>query len=294
MANGDVLIMKTFQKLIWPYGIWMGVFIIIPMLLITLYAFTSRGNDVVTFQFTLDNFLRFIDPVFFSVLWKSLKIAVITTVLCLIIGYPIAYFISRKSEKVQMLLILLVTMPMWINMLIRTYAWISILSKNGLLNSLLAKLGIGPIDIMYTDTTVLLGMVYNYLPFMIISIHTQLSKMDENLVVASYDLGANWRQTFSKVIFPLSLPGVVTGITLVFLPAVSSFVIPKLLGGGSYVLVGNLIENQFIGVGNWNFGSAISLIMTIIIILSMVLTKKVDKNIEEESDGKAVATYGGN
>lgn len=288
--------MKVFQKLIWPYGIWMGIFIIFPLLLITLYAFTSPGNNVVTFQFTLDNFMRFFDPVYFRILAKSLYIALVTTIISLVIGYPLAYFISRKSEKIQMLLMLLVTMPMWINMLIRTYAWISILSKNGLLNNLLTSLNLPTIEIMYTDTAVLIGMVYNYLPFMILSIYTQLSKMDDNLVQASFDLGANWKQTFSKVIFPLSLPGVITGITLVFLPAVSSFVIPKLLGGGSYMLIGNLIENQFISIGDWNFGSSVSLIMTIIIILSMYVTKRVDKNIEESTPARTggATAYGRN
>lgn len=274
--------MKIFQKLIWPYGAWMLVFIVFPLFLIALYAFSVPGNDVVTLKFSAENFTRFVDPVYFSILWKSLYIALITTVICLVLGYPIAYFISRKSEKVQMLLMLLVTMPMWINMLIRTYAWISILSKNGILNNILSFLNLPTVELMYTDAAVLIGMVYSYLPFMILSIYTQLSKLDQNLVVASYDLGANWRQTFSRVIFPLSLPGVITGITLVFLPAVSSFVIPKLLGGGSYMLIGNLIENQFISIGNWNFGSAVSLIMTIIIIISMYITKRVDKNIEDQ------------
>ena len=288
--------MKVFQKLIWPYGVWMGIFVVFPLLLITLYAFTSPGNNVVTFQFTLENFLRFFDPVYFRILAKSLYIALITTIISVIIGYPLAYFISRKSDRVQMLLMLLVTMPMWINMLIRTYAWISILSKNGLLNNLLTALNLPNVEIMYTDTAVLIGMVYNYLPFMILSIYTQLTKMDESLVAASYDLGANWRQTFSKVIFPLSLPGVITGITLVFLPAVSSFVIPKLLGGGSYMLIGNLIENQFISIGDWNFGSSVSLIMTIIIIISMYITKKVDKNIDETTPARTggARVYGRN
>jgi spermidine/putrescine transport system permease protein len=198
-------------------------------------------------------------------------------------GYPIAYFITKQSERSQMLLILLITMPMWVNMLIRTYSWISLLSTNGIINNILVMLGFNRIEMLYTDFAVILGMVYNYLPFMIISIHTQLAKMDQSLIQASYDLGANWKQTFSKVIFPLSIPGVMTGITLVFLPAVSSFVIPKLLGGGSYMLIGNLIENQFGSAGNWNFGSAISLIMTVIIIVTMAITKHFDKDVEDKN-----------
>lgn len=275
--------MKAFKRLVIPHGVFMVVFIAFPMLLIALYAFTKKGNDIVTIQFTLDNFIRFFDPVFINILIQSLKIALITTIFCLLMGYPIAYFITKQGERSQMLLILLITMPMWVNMLIRTYSWISLLSTNGIINNILVRLGFNRIEMLYTDFAVILGMVYNYLPFMIISIHTQLAKMDQSLIQASYDLGANWKQTFSKVIFPLSIPGVMTGITLVFLPAVSSFVIPKLLGGGSYMLIGNLIENQFGSAGNWNFGSAISLIMTVIIIVTMAITKHFDKDVEDKN-----------
>ena len=275
--------MKAFKRLVIPHGVFMIFFIAFPMLLIALYAFTKKGNDIVTIQFTLDNFIRFFDPVFINILIQSLKIALITTIFCLLMGYPIAYFITKQSERSQMLLILLITMPMWVNMLIRTYSWISLLSTNGIINNILVMLGFNRIEMLYTDFAVILGMVYNYLPFMIISIHTQLAKMDQSLIQASYDLGANWKQTFSKVIFPLSIPGVMTGITLVFLPAVSSFVIPKLLGGGSYMLIGNLIENQFGSAGNWNFGSAISLIMTVIIIVTMAITKHFDKDVEDKN-----------
>ena len=275
--------MKAFKRLVVPHGVFMVIFIVFPMLLVALYAFTRKGNDIVTIQFTMDNFIRFFDPVFINILIQSLKIALITTVFCLVLGYPIAYFISKQGQRSQMLLIILITMPMWVNMLIRTYSWISLLSTNGIINNILASFGFNRIEMLYTDFAVILGMVYNYLPFMIISIHTQLAKMDQSLIQASYDLGANWKQTFSKVIFPLSIPGVMTGITLVFLPAVSSFVIPKLLGGGSYMLIGNLIENQFGSAGNWNFGSAISLIMTVIIIVTMAITKHFDKDVEEKS-----------
>ena len=275
--------MKAFKRLVVPHGVFMVIFIVFPMLLVALYAFTKKGNDIVTIQYTMDNFIRFFDPVFINILIQSLKIALITTVFCLVLGYPIAYFISKQGQRSQMLLIILITMPMWVNMLIRTYSWISLLSTNGIINNILASFGFNRIEMLYTDFAVILGMVYNYLPFMIISIHTQLAKMDQSLIQASYDLGANWKQTFSKVIFPLSIPGVMTGITLVFLPAVSSFVIPKLLGGGSYMLIGNLIENQFGSAGNWNFGSAISLIMTVIIIVTMAITKHFDKDVEEKN-----------
>lgn len=275
--------MKEFRGLIKPYVGWMALFIVLPMLFIVLYAFTTPGNNVISLQFTLDNFKKFFEPVFIKVLWESVRIAGITTIICLIIGYPLAFIISKQSEKMQTLLILLVTIPMWINMLVRTYAWIGILSDVGIINNLLGMIGIPPIKMMYTDFAVVLGMVYNFLPFMIIQIYTVLAKMDQNLINASYDLGANKFQTFRKVIFPLSLSGVIAGITLVFLPSLSTFIIPKFLGGGSYVLIGNLIENQFINIGDYNFGSAISLIMALLIFASMYLTRRFDRDSNEET-----------
>ena len=251
--------MKTFKRLTYPYIIWITAMIVIPMLLIIVYAFTKQGNDVATLQFTLEHFKKFFtDPDFLKTLWLSLRIALMTTVLCVLIGYPVAYAISQSSKR--NLLILLVTLPMWINMLVRTYAWRGIL-----LNF--------PVS---SEFKVFVGMVYNFIPFMILQIYTSLTKMDQSLLTAAEDLGANKVQTFLRVTLPLSMPGVISGITLVFLPAVSSFFIPKLLGGGDYVLVGNLIENYFISTGDWNFGSAISLIMAVIIMISMFITKKVD------------------
>lgn len=279
--------MNTFRKLVYPYCVWIGIFIVIPMLMIVVYAFTQAGNDVTTLSFTLANFQKFFSPVFGSVLIKSVWIAVVTTLVCILLGYPLAYFIAQKSENVRNTMILLMTFPQWINMLIRTYSWIGILSEAGLINTILSYLGLPKVDLLYTDFAVILGMIYNFLPFMVLPIYTSLSKMDQSLVQASYDLGANRVQTFQKVIFPLSLPGVLSGITMVFLPAVSSFVIPKLLGGGQYMLIGSLIENQFITVGEWNFGSAISLVMTIIILISMYFLKKVDHEVVEEGGKKA-------
>ncbi len=227
--------MNIYNNFIKPYIIWLFIFVLIPLLLILFYAFTKEGNDVLVFKVTLENFIRFFDPIFLKVLYKSLYIALITTLISILIGYPIAYFISNTSEKLQTLLVLLITMPMWINMLVRTYAWIGILAEYGLINMILGYFNIGPINFMYTDFAVILGMVYNFLPFMILSIYTVLAKLDKAIIEASYDLGANQRQTFMKVIFPLSIPGVITGITLVLLPELSNFVIPKFLGGGSYV-----------------------------------------------------------
>ena len=271
--------MKTFKRLTYPYILWIAAMIVIPMLLIVLYALTKQGNDVATLQFTLENFIRFFTDVdFLSTLWISLKIAFLTTILCILIGYPIAYLIANSKPKQRNLYILLITLPMWINMLVRTYAWIGILSDNGLINYLLQLLGFEPQKLLYTDFAVVLGMVYNFIPFMILQIESSLAKLDNSLLDAANDLGADRFHRFMKVTLPLSLPGVISGITLVFLPAVSSFVIPKLMGGGGYMLIGNVIENQFITVGEWNFGSAISMIMAGIIMISMYITRKLDKS----------------
>ncbi len=259
--------MKTFSKLTWPYIAWISAFVVLPMVLILLYAFTKEGNSIITLHFTLENFAKFFsDAIFPMVLWRSLKIAFFTTVICVLLGYPAAYIIAQMSEKAQDFAILMITLPMWINMLIRTYSWKGILSYFS----------------FDAQINVMVGMVYNFLPFMILQIHTSLSKLDRNLLVAASDLGANGIQTFLRVTLPLSMAGVVSGITLVFLPAVSSFFIPKLLGGGEYVLIGNLIENYFISVGNWNYGSAISLIMALVIIASMYVTKKIDRKSGSE------------
>ena len=249
--------MKQFRNMLYPYVVWLFIMVLVPMLMILLYAFTTAGNEVTTFRFTLDNFSRFLtDTVFLDVLKRSLLIAVVTTVVCVLLGYPIAYTIAKGPERSGFFWIMLITLPTWINMLVRTYAWVGILQDDGLVNRFLGMLGIGSFHMLYTTFAVVLGMVYNFIPFMILQIHSSLAKMDKSLLEAA--------------------PGVLSGITLVFLPAVSSFFIPKLLGGGQYVLVGNVIETQFLTSGDWNFGSAISLIMAVIIMLSMWLTRKVD------------------
>ncbi len=270
--------MKQFRKMTYPYVVWISVMIVVPMLLILLYAFSKQGNSVTTFLFTLDNFARFFsDTIFLEVLWRSLRIAIETTLICIVLGYPAAYFIAKSQERFKMRWVLLITLPTWINMLVRTYAWVGILQDDGIINSLLGLIGLGPATLLYTDFAVVLGMVYNFLPFMILQIYTALTKMDYSLIEAANDLGANRVQSFLRITLPLSLPGVISGITLVFLPAVSSFFIPKLLGGGQYVMIGTVIESQFLTAGNWNFGSAISLIMAIIIMVSMYIARKVDK-----------------
>lgn len=277
--------MKQFRTMTYPYVIWISLIIVLPMLLIVLYAFTVSGNSVLTFRFTFDNFVRFVtDRVFMNVLLRSLYIAVLTTMICVLLGYPIAYAIAKHGGANETTLIFLITMPTLVNILVRTYAWMGILQDDGVINDILALLGLGPVTMIHTNFAVVLGMVYNFLPFMILQIHSALSKMDKSLLEAANDLGANHSQTFWRITLPLSLPGVISGITLVFLPSVSSFFIPKLLGGGQYVLVGNIIETQFLTAGDWNFGSAISLIMALIIMVSMWLTRKVD--MQPASSGK--------
>ena len=271
--------MKRFQQLAWPYIVWAVMMLVLPMALIALYSVMNQGNSIISFSFTLEHYAKFFtDPDFLLILWRSILIAVKTTGLCLLLGYPIAYYIARSTEKVQNVLILCITLPMWINMLVRTYAWIGLLSNGGIFQKILGFFGLGNVELLYTEGAVLLGMVYNFLPFMILQIQTSLSKMDYSLIEASADLGASPAQTFRRITLPLSMPGVINGITLVFLPAVSSFFIPKLLGGGQYFLIGNMIENQFITVGEWNFGSAVSMIMAIIMMLLMMAVRKVEQH----------------
>ena len=269
--------MKRFSQLAIPYIVWATLMLILPMALIALYSITKHGNSIISFSITLEHYAKFFtDPDFLLILWRSLLIAVKTTTICLLLGYPVAYYIARSKENVQNILVLCITIPMWINMLVRTYAWIGLLSEGGLIHQIISLFGLGDVELLYTEGAVLLGMVYNFLPFMILQINTSLCKMDHSLLEASADLGAPPVQTFLRVTLPLSLPGVINGITLVFLPAVSSFFIPKLLGGGQYFLIGNLIENQFITVGEWNFGSAISMIMAAIMLLLMMAVRKVE------------------
>lgn len=271
------------SRLATPYAIWSVLFIVIPLILIVFFSFTKQVDG--RYMFALDNFDKFFNVMYFKVVRRSLVLAFISTVLCLIVGYPTAYIISKAKPSKRATLLLLCILPMWMNFLLRTYAWSAILGKNGFINTLLGMVGLGPINILYTDAAVLLGMVYNFLPFMILPIHTILSKMDQDLINAAKDLGANNFQVFTKVIFPLSLPGVISGITMVFMPAVSTFVISKLLGGGQFYLIGNLIEQEFMSVGDWHFGSAISIFMMIIILISMAIMNKYSSGTDKEGGG---------
>lgn len=269
--------MKKLSTLAVPYIVWAVLMLALPMLLIAFYSITDSGNGIVDVSFTINHYKKFFtDPDFLLILWRSVAIAVKTTIICVLLGYPVAYFIANSEEKLQNILVILITLPMWINMLVRTYAWIGMLSDGGIIQSIIEFFGFTPPQLLYTEGAVMLGMVYNFIPFMIIQINTALCKMDKSLVEASADLGADKVQTFMRVVFPLSLPGVISGISLVFLPCVSSFFIPKLLGGGQYFLIGNVIETQFITVGEWSFGSAISMIMAVIMMISMYAVREVE------------------
>ena len=270
----------------YPYVAWILVMIVVPLLLIVMYAFIEKGNDVTTLKFTFSNFARFFsDKIYIDVMVRSLSIAFMTTIACFFWGYPAAYIIAMSKPKSKALLVLLVTFPTWINMLVRTYAWLGILQEDGIVNRIISLFGFGSVQIIYTNFAVVLGMVYNFIPFMILQVYASLAKMDKSYIEAASDLGANKVQCFLKVTFPMSLPGVISGITLVFLPAVSSFFIPKLLGGGQFVLIGNVIETQFLTAGDWSFGSSISLIMSVIIIISLYIARKVDTDPTEAKGG---------
>ena len=275
--------MKKKSFLAYPYIIWSAIFIVIPLILVVLFSFTQKidGKQV----FSIANYRDLMDPIYFKVFLRSIILAGGSTLICLIVGYPVAYLISKVNVSKRGTLILLFILPMWMNFLLRTYAWVAILGKNGLLNTFLGWFGIPHTIILYTNTAILLGMVYNFLPFMVLPIFNSLSKMDSDLINAARDLGANSFQVFTKVIFPLSLPGVVSGITMVFMPAVTTFAISRLLGGGKFMLIGDLIEQQFTVVGDWNFGSAVSIFMMIIILISMAVMSRFEDESDKEGGG---------
>ncbi len=277
-----------------PYTVWMVIFTLIPVLLIGYYAFTDNAGI-----FTADNFANFWDsnytvnqmytemgPEFASlmehgtvnidVLIYSIWMAFLCTVICLVMGYPAAYFMTDRKMKMGATLVVLFIIPMWMNFLLRTIAWMTLLEDSGLINTILKTLGLAPAHLMYNDGAVLLGMVYNFLPFMVFPVYTSLNKMDGKLLEAAQDLGANPARTFSRVTFPLSLPGVVSGITMVFMPSITTFFIPRILGGGNTMMFGDLIENKFLTENNWGVGSALSLVMMVLILISLSVLRKVD------------------
>ena len=268
--------MKKFSLI---YLFWGLIFIVLPLFLILAHALNAN-TDLSDFVFTFDNFSRFFEPLYIKILITSLILAGLSTILCLIVGYPVAYIISKMSEKVRNNMILIFIIPMWMNFLLRTYAWLTLLGNKGLINKFIGLFGLGPWDLMYNSKAIMIGMVYNFLPFMVLPIYTVLLKMDTKLIEAAKDLGANDFEVFTKVIFPLSLPGIYTGITMVFIPAISTFVVPNLLGGNNFYLIGNLIEKQFTFTGDWGFGSAISMVLILIMLLILVVPKLFNKKIK--------------
>lgn len=275
---------KKTSILAYPYVIWSALFIVIPLIIVLFFSFTIKTNS--SYSFSLDNYNKLLNPQYLYIFKQSLWLAFESTIACLILGYPISYIIAKMDKRKRNFLIMLFILPMWMNFLLRTYAWVPILGKTGLVNLLLRNLGIGPISFLYNDGAVLLGMVYNFLPFMVLPIYTSLIKMDQDLINAAHDLGAGRIKVFTKVIMPLSIPGMISGITMVFMPAVSTFVISRLLGGGQYMLLGNLIEQQFTTMGDWNLGSAISIIMMIIILIFMSITSRFENSDSKEGGGQ--------
>lgn len=275
-----------FELLSIPYILVITVLILLPVILIFIYAFLEDSNGMML-VLGLSSFKRFFgDTTNLLVLWRSLKLALIATLICFAFGYPFAYIIAGASKKIQALLILLVTAPMWVNMLLRVYAWRQIFDYEGALNKLIVGLGGTPIDFLASNVAAIIGMVYVYIPFMIIPIYTVLMKIDRSLIEAGQDLGANSKQIFKKVIFPLSIPGILSGVTMVLLPTATTLVIPEYLSNNNYSLIGNVIERKFKLDGDWGFGSAISIVLALIIMLLVYFANKLDRFAEVEEGGK--------
>ena len=252
-----------------PYVVWMAIFVVVPLILVVVYAFTNRSGG-----FTLENFASMSQ--YASVFGRSFLLAFVATVVCILLGYPMAYFLARERGRLRQMATMLI--------MLRTYSWVFLLERNGFFNTLLETIGLPKLDIIDTQGAVVLGMVYNFLPFMVLPIFSVIEKMDHRLIEAAQDLGANSAEVFRRVIFPLSLPGVLSGVTMVFIPSVSTFVISRLLGGGKSLLLGDLIEMQFLGSAyNPHLGSAISLVMMVIVLVSMGIMNRFG-----EGEGEAV------
>lgn len=256
-----------------PYLVWSAMFIIVPMIIVVYFSFTDKNG-----AFTLDNIISLQN--YTGTLLMSIWYSLIATAICLLISYPLALIMSKKRANTQRMMLLLIMLPMWMNLLIRTYSWMNILENNGIINNLLGYLGISPIKMIGTPGAVIFGMVYNYLPFMVIPIYNVLSKLDNSLLEAAADLGANSMLRLRKVIFPLSLPGVISGITMVFVPSVSTFYISQKLGGGKIMMIGDVIDRQIQTSYNYNLGAALSLVLMIMILISMIIMNKFDKDGE--------------
>lgn len=253
-----------------PYVVWMIIFIVIPTLLIAAFSFTD-DKGMLTFE-------NIIDVTNYSgVFLRSIWLGAIATIICLLLGYPLAFIISRLDEKKQNIVIIFIMLPMWMNFLLRTYAWMTILENNGLINRFLSILGLPQLNLINTQGAVVLGMIYNFFPYMILPIYSVMTKIDKKIIEAAEDLGAGRKKVFSKILFPLSVPGIISGITMVFVPSVSTFIISKMLGGGANLLIGDLIDMQFLGNSyNPHLGSAISLILMLLIMICLGIMNQFD------------------
>lgn len=268
--------LKNKQKLLaTPYFIWAAAFIVIPILMVFYYGFIDSAG-----HFTMQNILAITSPEHSKALFLSIRLSLVSTLICLLLAYPLAMILAKKSVNQNQFIVLIFILPMWMNFLLRTLAWQTLLEKNGVINSVLRFLSLPTLDIINTNAAIILGMVYNFLPFMVLPIFNSLSRMDQDLINAARDLGANNVKTFCRIIFPLSLPGVISGITMVFVPALTTFVISSLLGGSKILLIGNVIEQEFTQASNWNLGSGLSMVLMLFIILSMIITAIFDKDGE--------------
>ncbi|WP_410981797.1 spermidine/putrescine ABC transporter permease PotB [Bacillus cereus] len=272
--------MKKGKLLALPTVTWLLIFFLFPLVFVLAFAFLQRGAyGTVEMQFTLENISRVFDPLYMNTLWETVKIAVITTVLCLLIGYPFAYTITIVDRKYRSILLLLATIPFWINFLVRSYAWIVILRSQGLVNTLLLKLGIisEPLNLLYNTPSVILGMVYSLLPFMILPVYAAIEQLDKRKLEAAYDLGATPMKAFWHVTLPMTMSGVATGSILVFVSSIGMFVVSDVMGGSKVALIGNVIQNQFLGARDWPFGSALSIIVVLFSVLLIYLYYRATK-----------------
>lgn len=255
-----------------PYSVWAIGFILIPLVLVIFYAFTDK-----TGSFTLDNIIAISESTNLKALGLSVMLSFISTIICLLLAYPLAMILATLGVNQSSFMVFIFILPMWMNFLLRTLAWQTLLEKTGVINSILTFLNLPTLNIINTPSAIVLGMVYNFLPFMVLPIYNTLIKIDSNVINAAKDLGANNIQTFTRVVFPLSLPGVISGITMVFVPALTTFVISDLLGGAKILLIGNVIEQEFKQANNWNAGSGLSFVLMIFIVISIFISNKYDK-----------------
>ncbi len=251
-----------------PYILWMIIFILVPLAMVVYFALTTADG-----AFTLEN-VKAVGQ-YTNIFVRSIYLALIATVICLVVSYPVAFILTRMERSVQSTMLMLVMLPMWMNFLLRTYAWMTLLGNNGIINVILELVGIGPLKLLNTQGAVVLGMVYNYIPYMILPLYSVMVKIDKSVMEAAQDLGCNSIGVLAKVVIPLSVPGIISGITMVFVPAISTFIISKMLGGGSELLIGDLIEMQFLGTAyNPNLGAAISLVLMVIVLIIMAVMNK--------------------